>query len=82
MEVDNYHEDEDSGEEVGEVGEVGSVEGLLQGPHLIVSTDQQVDGGDDGSLVLHSAPVVDGVGGEGFPDNGFADVGGDEQRDG
>ena len=35
LEVDDEDEDEDGGEEVGDVGEVHAVERLLQRPHLV-----------------------------------------------
>ena len=79
LEVDDYTEDEDGGEEIHEVGEVLPVEGLSQGPDLVLARGEEVEQRDDGPLELGAAPGVDGGGGEGLPDDGLADVGGDKQ---
>lgn len=43
LEVDDNGEDEDRGEEVGEVRQVLAVEGLFERAHLVVSGRQQVE---------------------------------------
>ena len=80
LEVDHYTEDEDGGEEIHQVGEVLPVEGLAEGPDLVLSGGEQVEQCDHGALELGAAAGVDGGGGEGLPDDGLADVGGDKQR--
>ena len=37
--------------------------------------------GDDGAFEFGASAGIDGCGGEGFPNDGFADVGGDEEGD-
>ena len=81
LEVDDYTEDEDGGEEIHEVGEVLPVEGLSQGPDLVLARGEEVEQRDDGPLELGAAPGVDGGGGEGLPHDRLADVGRDEQGD-
>mmetsp|Transcript_17052 Transcript_17052/g.29342 ORF Transcript_17052/g.29342 Transcript_17052/m.29342 type:complete len:323 (-) Transcript_17052:390-1358(-) len=81
LEVDDDHEDEDGGGEVGEVGQVLAVDGLLDGADLVVARDEEVEERDDGALELGSTSGVDGGGTEGLPDNVLADVGGDEETD-
>ena len=81
LEVDDYTEDEDGGEEIHEVGEVLPVEGLSQGPDLVLAGGEEVEQRDDGPLELGAAPGVDGGGGEGLPHDRLADVGRDEQGD-
>ena len=80
MEVYDDPEDENCGHEVHDVGEVLPVECLAQGPDLVLSGGEQVEEGDDGALELGTAPSVDRGGREALPDDGLADVGGDEQR--
>ena len=80
MEVYDDSEDENRGHEVHDVGEVLPVERLAQGPDLVLSGCEQVEEGDDGALELGAAPRVDRGGREALPDDGLADVGGDEER--
>ena len=47
---------------------------------LVGPSDQEVEECNDCTFEFFSSACVDGGGGEGFPDNGFADVGGDEER--
>ena len=49
--------------------------------HLVVAGDEQVEQRDDGALKLGATSGGDGVWGEGLPDDGLADVGGNEQAD-
>mmetsp|Transcript_59204 Transcript_59204/g.125848 ORF Transcript_59204/g.125848 Transcript_59204/m.125848 type:complete len:316 (+) Transcript_59204:729-1676(+) len=81
LEVDDHHEDEDGGGEVGQVGQVLAVHGLLDGPDLVVARDEEVEQGDDGALELRPASRVDGRGAEGLPHDVLANVGGDEEAD-
>jgi len=49
--------------------------------HLVVAGDEEVEEGDDGALKLRAARGGDGVGRKRLPDDGLADVCGDEQAD-
>ena len=80
MEVNHHTEDEDGGEEVHQVGQVLPVESLPESPDLVLPGGQEVEQSDHGTLKLGAAASVDGGRGEGLPDDGLADVGGDEQR--
>ena len=81
LEVDDGGEDGDGSDEVHDVGELVSIESLLEGSRLVVPGEEEMEEGDDGSLELSSSSGVDGRRGEGLPDDGFADVGGDEEGD-
>ena len=81
MEVDNRSENSQGCEQVHDVGEMLSVEGLAEGTSLVGPSDQKVEKSDDCSLELLSTASIDGGGREGLPDDGFADVCGDEERD-
>ena len=81
LEVDDYQEDEDGGQQTHDVGGVAAVEGLAQCLYLVLAGDEQVEEGDDGAFELHALARGDGGGREGPPDHVFADVGGDEQGD-
>ena len=81
LEVDDDEEDDDGGEEVGDVGETRTVEGIAESTNLVLTGDQLVEQGDDGTFEFLSTTVVDSGGREGSPDDRFADVGGDEQAD-
>ena len=54
LEVYDDAEDEDGGHEVHEVGQVLPVEGLSQGPHLVLAGGQQVEEGNHSTLELGS----------------------------
>lgn len=79
MEIDDDQEDQDRGQKTVEVGKLRSVEGLLKRGDLVGSGDEQVEKSNNGSLVLSSGLGSGGDGAEGFPDDGFTDVGGDEE---
>ena len=81
MEVYHHAEDKDGGEEIHQVGEVLSVEGLPEGPDLVLSGGQEVEQSNHRSLELGASASVDGGGGECLPDDGLTDVGRNKQRD-
>ncbi|KAI3482411.1 hypothetical protein L1887_54967 [Cichorium endivia] len=81
LEVDDHEEDEEGGEEVHDVGQTVTVECLLERAGLVVPGEEEVEEGDEGALELGATAGVDGGGREGLPDDGLADVGGDEERD-
>jgi len=81
LEIDDGGEDNQGCEQVHDVGQMLSVESLAQGSSLVRPGDEKMEEGNDSSLKLLSSSGVNGSWGEGLPDNGFTDVGGDEQRD-
>lgn len=81
LEVDDESEDSDGRDEVHDVGKTFPVERLLEGATLVVPGEEEVEEGDEGSFELGSASGVDGRGGEGLPNDRFADVGRDEEVD-
>ena len=81
LEEDHDEEDEDRGEKVGDVGQIGAVEGFLEGFEFVLSSDHEMEEGNQGALELRPASRVNGRGREGFPDNALADIGRDEEGD-
>lgn len=81
MEVDDESKDADGRDEVHDVGKTLPVERLPEGATLVVPGEEEVEERDEGSLELGSSTRVDGRGGEGLPDDRFADVGCDEEVD-
>lgn len=80
LQVDDSGKDGQSGEQVHDVGEMLSVECLAQGPSLVWPGHQQMEEGNDGAFKFFAASCVDGGWGKGFPDDGLADIGGNEER--
>ena len=81
LEIDNNHEDQGGGQEVGDVRKVLTVESLTHSSDLITAGSKHVEESDDGTLELRTTTLVDGLRTESLPDDGFADVRGNEQRD-
>ncbi|RUP46919.1 hypothetical protein BC936DRAFT_146374 [Jimgerdemannia flammicorona] len=81
LQVDDDAEDQACGQEVHDVGQVLAVEGLLEGAGLVLAGEEKVDEGDDGALKLIAAARVDGSRRQCLPEDGLADVGGDEEVD-
>lgn len=81
LEVYDYSKDEDGGQEVHQVGEVLTVEGLAQAANLVLTCCEQVEKSDNGTFEFGSAAGVDSCRRERLPYDGFANVGGNEQRD-
>ena len=54
LEIDDDGENEDCGQQVHEVGQVLSVECLTQGTHFVLSSGQQMEKGNDGTLKLRT----------------------------
>ncbi len=79
LEVNNHKEHKNSGEQVIDVGELRTVEGLLESRNFVGLGNQHVEKSDNGSLVFHSGFGSWGDWAESFPDNGLADVCGDEE---
>jgi len=81
LKVDDDDEDQHRRQQVHQIGQVLTVKGFAKSAHFVRTRGQKVEQGDDSSLKLRASASVDGGGGEGLPDDGFADVGGDEEGD-
>lgn len=81
LRVHDDGEDDDGREQVHDVGQLRAVQRLLERAGLILAGEQEMEEGDDGALELRAAASGDRGRREGLPDDGIADVGGDEQRD-
>lgn len=81
LEVDDYRKDKDRGQKIHQVWQVLAVKSFSEGSNLVLSSGQQVEETNDGSFELSSTTSVDSGWRESFPDDCFADVGGDEERD-
>lgn len=81
LEVDNSGENQEGSQEVHDVGEVLAVESLLQSTLLVGPGQEQVEESNDGTFEFGTTTGVDGGGGESLPDDGLADVGGNEEGD-
>ena len=79
LEVDDGGEDDEGCEQVHDVGEVLSIERLLESTLLVGPCEEQVEERNDGALEFWATAGVDGGWGESLPDNGLADVGGNEK---
>jgi hypothetical protein len=79
LEIDNESKDNDGGNEVHNVGQAVAPERFAECSALVVPREEEVEERDNGALELGATAGVDGGGGEGFPNDGFADVGGDEE---
>ena len=81
LEVDNDGKNNDSREQAHNVGKPLPPEGLAQGTTFIMPGEEEVEQRNDGTFKLGSTANVDGGRGKGLPDDGLADVGGNEQVD-
>ena len=81
LKVNDNDKDEDGGEEIGQVGKILSVESFLESADLVVAGNEQVEESNNGSLKLGTTARVDGGGAKGLPDNVFANVGSNKERD-
>lgn len=57
LEVNDDAKHEDGGQEVHQVGQVLSVEGLSQGPHLVVLGGQQMEESNNSSLKFSACNI-------------------------
>ena len=81
LEVDDTGEDNKGSEEVHDVGEILSIESLLESTLLVWPCQEEVEKRNDGTLEFWATSSVNGGGGESLPDDGLADVGGNEEGD-
>ena len=79
LEVDDDEEDDDGSKEVGDVGKTRAVEGIAESTDLVLTGNEAVEQGDDGTFEFLTTTVIDSGGREGSPHDRLADVGGDEQ---
>jgi len=80
LEVNDNYKDENGRQEVGQVGKVLAVECLLECTKLITSGDHQVEQCNYSSFEFSSTSSIEGSGTECLPNNSFANVGSDEER--
>mmetsp|Transcript_14521 Transcript_14521/g.24067 ORF Transcript_14521/g.24067 Transcript_14521/m.24067 type:complete len:368 (+) Transcript_14521:211-1314(+) len=81
LEVDNDDKDQDGSHEVGQVRKILTVESLTKSTDLVVTGDEKMEQGDDGTFELSTTTSVDGSRTEGLPDDVLTNVGGDEKGD-
>ena len=80
LEIDDDEENEDGGHQVGDVRQVGAVEGFLERANLVRAREEQVEEGDDRAFKLGASARVHRRRRESLPDDAFALVRGDEER--
>lgn len=80
LEVDNHRKNEESSHQVHQVWKVLTVESLTKGTDLVGAGGKKMEKSNDGSFELGSTSGVHCCRGECLPDNGFTDVGGNEER--
>ena len=81
LEVDNDNKNQDSRQKVGQVGKVLAVKGFLQSADLVGSGDEKMEQSNDGSLEFSTTTSVQSGRTESLPNDGFANVGSDKERD-
>jgi hypothetical protein len=81
LQVDDDSKDDDGSQKVHDVGESFPVESFLESTRLVVPSEEQVEESDNSTFELGTSTGVDSVGGECLPDDVFANVGSDEERD-
>ena len=79
LEVYDHCKNEHCGQQVHQVRQILAVECLTKGAHFVIASGQQVEEGDDGALKLRASTRVHSGRREGLPDDGLANVGGNEQ---
>lgn len=81
LQVNDDGENRNCRKEVHDIRQPFPVESFFQSSGFIVPSKQEVEKGDDGSFEFGASASVDGVGGEGFPNNVFTNVGSDKEGD-
>lgn len=81
LEVDDNEHDDRSGEEVAKIRGILPIERLLQAVKLVWFCDQEMESGNDSTLEFGSLVSSNGNWGEGLPEDGLADVSGNEEGD-
>lgn len=80
LEVDDNEEDKDGSEEVHQVGEVLSVESFVESSDFILFSRQKMEERNDCAFKFCSSADIDCCWRKCLPDDCFANVGGDEER--
>lgn len=81
LEVDDDEDNDNRGDQVADIGRVLTVEGLLKSKDLVGLGEEEVEESDDGAFELDTVLGLDRDGRERLPQDGLADVGGDEEGD-
>lgn len=81
LEIDDDEHHNDSGEQVHQVWCTLPVKRLLQGKNLVWLGQKEVEKGNNASLEFSSLVSSNGNWGEALPQDGLANVGGDEKGD-
>jgi len=81
LEVDNDGENDNGRDEVHDVGETVAPESLPKGTALVVPGEKEMEECHKGAFELGSTSGINRGGGEGLPNDGFANIGGDEEVD-
>lgn len=81
LKVNDSGENDDGGDEVHDVGKTTTPESLTKCPTLVVPSEEEVEEGNESALEFWSTASVDGRRRERLPDDGLANVGGDEEGD-
>ena len=81
LKVDDGREDDERGKEVHDVWKILSVESFIESTLLVRPCQEKVEKCDNSTLELRSSASVDGRWGESLPDDRFAYVGSNEERD-
>ena len=81
LEVDDDEDNDNRGNQVADIGRVLTVEGLLKSKDLVGLGEEEVEESDDGAFKLDTVLGLDRDGRERLPQDGLADVGGDEEGD-
>ncbi len=79
LEIDDNEGNNDGCEQVAKVWSILSVNSLLKTIELVWLGQHEMEEGDNGAFEFGSLISSDGNWGETFPENLFADVGGDEK---
>ena len=81
LEIDDDEEDKDCRQQIGDVWQVGAVERFLERANLVRAREHQVEKRDDRALEFGASAGVHRGRRERLPDDRFALIRGDEQRD-
>jgi hypothetical protein len=81
LEVDDDGKGDDGRDQVHNIGETIPPERLVESMSLVVLGEEEVEEHNNGAFEFRAAASVDGCKRESLPDDGFADVGSNEEGD-
>ena len=81
LQVNNNGKDDSSGNQVHDVRETVPPESLAECASLVIPGEEEMEESNDCTFKLWTTTGVDSRWGECLPDDGFANIGGDEKRD-